>query len=117
MSRRKFIAERIHFLLAAAQNLPFTEGESCEECLYHADDILKLAAAPSDDVAAARAAFAEEIVTQHYCLTGQIEKVCTCGLPRDMKINDAWRQWAEHIRKLAALEAATPEAKGNDEKS
>jgi hypothetical protein len=36
-------AQRIHFLLAAAQNLPYKEGDVCDECLLHARDLAALA--------------------------------------------------------------------------
>jgi hypothetical protein len=36
-------AQKIHFLLAAAQNQPYEEGDVCDECLVHARELAALA--------------------------------------------------------------------------
>jgi hypothetical protein len=36
-------AQKIHFLLAAAQNQPYEEGDVCDECLAHARELAALA--------------------------------------------------------------------------
>jgi hypothetical protein len=92
------MAERIHLKLAAAQNLPYNDGDTCEECIELARELAALA---QKEAGGARVT-AEQVIHFAYVLEGNAEYWLGLESP-DSQHHGKWlNNIAAEIRALVA---------------